>query len=387
MEKSYEEINEKINKRQAVVVTADEIADLIDRQGFDKTLRTVDVVTTGTFGPMCSSGAFINFGHSKPRIRAQRVWFNGVEAYAGIAAVDAYIGATQAKDEGENKLPNLRPKYGGAHVIEDFVAGKRVLLRAISSGTDCYPSQEVEKQLTLNECSDAFLFNPRNAYQNYACAVNVSDRPIHTYMGVLKPNFGNASYCSAGQLSPLLNDPTFQTIGIGTRIFLGGDVGYITGPGTQHNPSVPKGKNNVPRGPAGTIAVTGDMKKMSNQWLKAVVFKGYGISLRVGIGLPIPILNEDILRHTSVRDEEIFTRIVDYSHDYPQMTGRTMGEVSYAELRSGRITFRGKRIPTVSLSSYARAHEIANILKQWIERGEFFLGQPVELLDNGFSRK
>lgn len=385
MEKSYEEINEKIKKKQAVVVTADQIADMVDSQGFDKTADTVDVVTTGTFGPMCSSGAFINFGHTKPRIKAQKVWLNDVEAYAGIAAVDVYIGATQLKDQQfvEGELPDM--KYGGGHVIADLVAGKPISLRAISHGTDCYPAQSIEKTITLDECSDAFIFNPRNAYQSYNCAVNLSDRTIYTYMGVLKPNLGNATFCSAGDLSPLLNDPLFLTIGIGTRIFLGGGIGYVTGPGTQHNPNVPRRENGVPLGPAGTVAVTGDMKTMSANWLKGVTFRGYGATLRVGIGLPIPILNDEILRYTIIRDEEMFTKIVDYSHDYPQLTGKTLGDVSYAELRSGRIIFQGKEIPTATFSPYKKAVEIAQILKEWIGKGEFFIGKPVKLLPNGLE--
>ena len=387
MEKSYEEINEKIKKRQAVVVTADQIADMVDRQGFDKTAQTVDVVTTGTFGPMCSSGAFINFGHTKPRIRAEKVWLNDVEAYAGIAAVDIYIGATQLKDQQivEGQQPDMR--YGGGHVIEDLVAGKPVTLRALSYGTDCYPAKKIMKKITLTECGDAFIFNPRNAYQSYNCAVNLSDRTIYTYMGVLKPHLGNATFCSAGQLSPLLNDPLFLTIGIGTRIFLGGGIGYVTGPGTQHHPTVPRGENGVPFGPAGTVAVTGDMKKMSSNWLKGTMFKGYGATLRVGVGFPIPILNEGILRYTIVREEDMYTKIVDYSHDYPQMTGKTLGEVSYAELRSGRMKFQDKEIPTASFSPYKKALQIAHILKEWIEKGEFFLGKPVELLPNGLEPK
>jgi len=62
--KSYEEINAKIRAGQAVVVTAEEIIPMVAEQGAEKVAQTVDVVTTATFGPMCSSGVFLNFGHS-----------------------------------------------------------------------------------------------------------------------------------------------------------------------------------------------------------------------------------------------------------------------------------------------------------------------------------
>ncbi|MDH7480209.1 MAG: homocysteine biosynthesis protein, partial [Syntrophomonadaceae bacterium] len=95
IKRTYAEINQKIKRGQAVVVTAEEIIDIVERKGVEQAAREVDVVTTGTFGPMCSSGVFLNFGHPKPRIRMKKVWLNDVPAYGGIAAVDAYLGATE----------------------------------------------------------------------------------------------------------------------------------------------------------------------------------------------------------------------------------------------------------------------------------------------------
>jgi len=203
---------------------------------------------------------------------------------------------------------------------------------------------------------------------------------IYTYMGVLKPSLGNATYSSAGQLSPLLNDPHFLTIGLGTRIFLGGGIGYVIGPGTQHNPDVPRSESGVPIMPAGTMAVTGNLKTMTGRWLKGIHYRGYGATMRVGIGVPIPILNEEILRYTTISDQKIKTSIIDFSHDYPYGTGKILGEVTYAELRSGLVEIQGKQVPCFGQSNYSDAVCIARILKSWIERGEFFLGQPVELL-------
>ena len=144
-----------------MVVTAEEVIDIVAEKGYSKAAREIDVVTTGTFGPMCSSGVFINFGHAKPRIRMQRVWLNGVEAYAGIAAVDAYIGAAQvAENDPENKVYPGRFLYGGGHVIHDLVAGKEIRLEAISYGTDCYPNKKVDTVITLADVNEAFMFNP-----------------------------------------------------------------------------------------------------------------------------------------------------------------------------------------------------------------------------------
>jgi uncharacterized protein (DUF39 family) len=377
VKKSYREINEKIRSGKVVVVTAGEMIDIVKNEGPVKAAKRVDVVTTGTFAPMCSSGAFINFGHSVPTIKASKVWLNNVPAYAGVAAVDCYIGATEpCEDDPLNKVYPGEFKYGGGHVIQDLVAGKKVYLKATAYGTACYPNRFVEKEISIATLPNAVLCNPRNGYQNYNCAVNLTDKTIYTYMGALKPRAGNANYCSAGEFSPLFNDPHYKTIGLGTRIFLGGGTGYVTWHGTQHKPAAKRNEKGVPVTPAGTMWVMGDLKNMSPDWLVGVGLQGYGCSLSVGLGVPIPVLNEEIASYTGISDDDIFTQIIDYGNDYPNGISKSYGQVSYAQLKSGFITFRGEKVPTVPLSSFSKAREIADILKEWISKGRFFLGEP-----------
>ena len=393
MSKTIAEINEKIRRRKVVVVTAEEMVDIVAERGPQRAAADVDVVTTGTFGPMCSSGAYINIGHTNPRIRlgGAEVTLNGVPAYGGLAAVDLFIGATAIpKDDPANKVYPGVFRYGGAHVIEDLVAGRDVLLVAEAYGTDCYPRRHLRTYINIADLNQAVLLNPRNCYQNYNCAVNLSDRIIYTYMGILKPGLGNANYCSSGQLSPLLNDPDYETIGVGTRIFVGGGVGYVYSHGTQHNPSVQRGPNDVPKGGAGTLAVTGDLKQMKARFVRGSSYQGYGVSLALGIGIPIPVLNERVARHTGVSDAEIFAPVVDYGKAYPNCEPGNLGYVSYADLRSGSVKLNGKTVPTASLSSYSFALEIAQTLKDWISSGNFELTQPVAKLpgsESGYTFK
>ncbi len=380
MAKTIAEINDKIRQGKAVVCTAEEIIPLVRQKGLKQTAATVDVVTTGTFAPMCSSGAYFNLGHTKPRIKmgGGRVTLNGIPAYAGFAAVDLYMGATAlAEDDPRNKVYPGRFLYGGGHVIEDLVAGRDVRLTVNAYGTDCYPRRSLDAWVRLADMNEAVLFNMRNAYQNYNVAVNLGEKVLYTYMGVLKPRLGNANYCTAGQLSPLLNDPLYRTVGVGTRIFLGGGQGYVVAHGTQHNPGVPRTVGGVPRVPAGTLAVMGDLKQMQARWLRGASFTGYGVTLAVGLGLPIPILDEEILAAAAVSDEELVAPVVDYSQAYPNCQGETLGEVTVAQLKSGEITVAGKKVATAGLSSYTKAREIALILKEWIVSGSFLLTEPV----------
>lgn len=392
MPKTYAEINEKIHAGKVVVVTAEEMIGIVEEDGVKKAAEKVDVVTTGTFGPMCSTGAFLNVGHTTPRLKIARAWLNDVPAYAGVAAVDLYLGVTEPQ-EGDplNAHHPGQFRYGGGHVIEDLIAGQDVRLVAEGYGTDCYPRKKLDTWLNIKDLNQAYLCNPRNAYQNYGVAVNASAaRDIYTYMGVVKKDFGSANYCSAGQLSPLLNDPYYRTIGIGTRIFLAGAPGHVYWEGTQHNPTAPRGDNGVPKGGAGTLAVVGDMKQMDAAFFRGASFLGYGCTAAVGIGIPIPILDEDMARYTAVRDDEIVAPVVDYSHNYGHNEGQPFSFVSYAELKSGSIEVNGKQVPTTPLSSYRRAQEIAGLLKEWVQAGEFLLQEPIRLLpgaDSGLKFK
>lgn len=375
--KTYEEIQDKIEKGKAVVLTAEEIIDYAEKKGVEETAKEVDVVTTATFGPMCSSGCFINFGHSKPKMKITEAWLDDVLVYSGIAAVDVYLGATQIRhNDPANMYYPGDFRFGGGHVIEKLVKGEKVQLFGLSYGTDDYPLREIRTYLTIDDLNQATMVNPRNCYQNYNMAVNTSDKPIYTYLGVLKPGMKNLNYCSAGQLSPLLNDPFYRTIGVGTKVWLAGAQGHVYSEGTQHSPDSKRGENQVPMEGAGTLALTGDMKKMRGEYVRGVSLRGYGISLALGVGVPIPILNEDILRKTLIKDKDIYAPVIDYAVDYPERTGKVITRLSYEEVKRGEVTIDGRTIETGSLSSYDKAREIANILKEEIEKGIFQISKP-----------
>ncbi|HJJ36778.1 MAG TPA: homocysteine biosynthesis protein [Methanocorpusculum sp.] len=363
MEKSINEINERIRDGSVRTVTAEEMPDIVDELGVAGALREVDVVTTGTFGAMCSSGVFLNFGHAEIPIRMEKMYLNDVEAHAGLAAVDCYLGATA---ESETRHAD----YGGAHVIEDFISGKTIELRATGKGTDCYPRRSITNEFTLDELNQAVMVNPRNSYQCYSAATNMGHRAVRTYMGCLLPGHRNVTFSGAGALSPLPNDPHFAVIGSGTPIFLGGANGIIVGEGTQSSPGVGYG----------TLMTSGNMKDMSPDFIRAATMTGYGVTMYVGVGVPIPVLNEDIVRNTAVRDEDLMTDIVDYGT--PFRNRPTIRTVSYAELKSGSVEIDGEEIRTSPLSSYRKAREVANELKARIEKGTFLMGAATRPIDS-----
>jgi len=368
MAKSYEEINARIARGEAVVLTADEVSRMAAEASPAEIARKVDVVTTATFGAMCSSGCFINFGHTSPPLRMESITLNGVPLFGGVAAVDAYIGATEVSPDD--------PSYGGAHLIEALVRGDELLLKARGKGTDCYPRREIETWIRKDLVNEITMVSPRNAYQNYAAATNTTDKVLHTYMGSLLPRKGNVNYSTSGQLSPLLNDPYLRTIGVGTRVFLAGAQGFVSWRGTQFNTEKPRNDRGIPESNAATLMLTGDVKQMSADYLRAAYYEKYGVTLYIGIGIPIPVLDEDMAAAVSVRDRDIPALICDYGTEGHPAIART----NYEALRSGFVEIAGKKTRTAPLSSLKKAREIAQALKAQVASGVFPLAAPVQAL-------
>jgi uncharacterized protein (DUF39 family) len=372
------EINHKISRGSVVVCTVEELKTRVSEVGVAQTTKEIDVVVTGTFEPMESSGAILNLGHTDPPIKIRQCWLDGVYAYSGFGAVDLYLGAAQAAEPinmGEVTDGEDMRERGGGHVIEDLIAGKAVQLRATGQVTDCYPRASFETTITRDTINQFYLFNPRNIYQNFIVGVNGGDRPLFTYLGPLQPQLGNAVYSNPGAISPLLNDPNLRLIGIGTRIFLGGGVGYVSWEGTQHFPLQKRLPNGVPIGPAATLALIGDAKQMNAKWVRGCYFRHYGSSLMLGVGVPLPVLDEQVVVYCAVSDQDLVAPVVDFS--IPRRVRPTFGLVSYAQLKSGRIKIDGNVVRVAPLASIPFSRQVALELKQWIQQGKFMLTEPV----------
>jgi uncharacterized protein (DUF39 family) len=368
LQRTIAEINEKIEDQRIRVCTIETLKAWVAEQGVAAVAAAVDVVTSGTFDPMESCGAMINLGQTDPPLRVRQCWLDGVMAYAGLGAVDLYVGAAQPSEDPESER-------GGGHVIADLIAGKAIHLRAIGQVTDCYPRTAFENTITRDTINQFYLFNPRNLYQNFIVGVNGGDRPLQTYLGPLQPLLGNAIYASSGALSPLLNDPELDLIGIGTKVFLGGGIGYVVGEGTQHFPLQKRLPNDTPIGPAATLTIAGDAKTMNPEWVRGCYLRGYGPSLMLGVGVAFPVLNETVIQRCAVKDEELVAPVVDFA--IPRRVRPTFGLVNYAQLKSGKITIDGRSVRTAPLTSIYFGNRIAAELKTWIETGRFTLTEAV----------
>ena len=380
MKRTIAQINDKITSGRVVAWTVEEVKTQVAKLGIEEVFQQVDVVTTGTFEPMESSGAIINLGHTDPPIKIRQCWLDGIAAYAGFGAVDLYLGATAMADYNFNDADGDRREgvgweKGGGHVIEDLIAGKSIQIKAVGHKTDCYPRAIWENTITKNSINQFYLFNPRNLYQNFIVGVNGGDRTLYTYLGSLQPRLGNAVYSNPGAISPLLNDPDLNLVGIGSKIFLGGGIGYIAWEGTQHFPLQKRLPNRTPIGPAATVALIGDAKQMDANWVRGCYFRNYGPSLMLGVGVALPVLSEKVIHNCAVVDKEVVAPVIDFS--IPRRVRPTFGLVSYEQLQKGHVTIDGKSVRVAPLASLYRSRQVARELKQWIETGKFTLTEPV----------
>jgi L-aspartate semialdehyde sulfurtransferase len=374
MAQTISDINDKIKNLTAKVLTASELKQLVQEVGVKQATTQVDVITTGTFEPMESSGAIINLGNTDPPIKIRSCWLDGVSVYGGFGAVDLYLGASQEPD-GEISI-----NRGGGHVIEDLIAGRSVNLRVVGQPNDCYPRANFDTMITKDSINQFYLFNPRNLHQNFIVGVNGGDQTLYTYLGALKPRLGNAVYANPGAIAPLWNDPDLRLIGIGTKIFMGGGIGYVAWEGTQHFPLQKRLPNRTPVAPAATLALIGDAKQMDSQWVRGCYFRNYGASLMLGVGIPLPVIDEEVVAKASVSDSEIMTSVFDFA--IARRVRPSFGTVSYAELKSGTIRIDGKTIRTAPIASIYRSEQVAETLKSWILAGKFTLTEPVAFLDS-----
>ena len=100
----------------------------------------------------------------------------------------------------------------------------------------------------------------------------------------------------------------------------------------------------------------------------------------LGVGVPIPVLNAEIVAKCGVQDKHIVAPIVDFS--IPRRVRPTFGLVSYEQLKSGKIKIEGKTVRVAPLASIYRSRQVAIELKAAIDRGEFLLTEAVAKLPN-----
>lgn len=366
MERTYSEINDKIKTNKAKILTVAEAKGLIKDKGVKHFADNVDAVVCASFEMHTNVLLYLNFGQTDPLIYFSDAYINGVPAYP-LGPTDLAVSCVVHSPE--------NPEYGGAHVLEDLVKRKDLHLKANGKNLEVFPNKQFESWFNLKDLNQARLILNQGINQNNIVATNSGDKDINSHMGTLIGHLENSTYNSSSFLNPLINDPFCKTIGIGTKVWVGGAQGFVVGSGSNHNPLQKRNKQGIPVGPGITLSLLADIEHMQAKWVRGGYLKSFGPVLYIGVGVPIPVLNEEIAESLSITDEKINTTIVDFS--IPRRTKPTFGQCTYSELRTSTVLINKKPTLAAPLSSMAWAIDICNTLKESILNKTFLLAEPI----------
>ncbi len=367
MERTFDELNQKIKSGKVKVLTALEAKSFIKEKGIKTFFNEVDIVTCASFEMHTNAVAYFSFGQTDPMIYFSSCTVNNVPAYS-TGPTDFVLSCVAHSTEDQ--------MYGGAHVLSELVSGKDINLKAEGRHLEVFPNRNFETWFNLKDINCLKLFLNQSVSQNNIVAVNSGDKDINSHMGTLIAHMENSTFNSSSFLNPLINDPFSKTIGIGTKVWIAGSQGIIVGEGSNHNPSQKRNEYGIPVGSAITLSAVADVKNMNPKWIRGGYLRSFGPVLYIGVGLPIPVLNEEIAESLSITDDKISTTIVDFS--IPRRTKPTFGQCSYSELRTTTVLINNKPTLSAPLSSMAFAVEISEGLKKEIQNSNFYLSKPVK---------
>lgn len=292
--RSIEEINERIRRGEATVLTAEEVRDLVD-EGAVTELQDVDVITTATRAVMSGTYAVLSFRFAEQDsfIRALSARINGVPAYVGpcpnerLGHIDLIVFGTAHRDE----------RYGGGHLFRDLVARRTVCVEVETSDGRC-----ISRDLTLDEIPHARIFSTRNAFMNYSAFVNTGGVAMSTIFHAIPfpVSMSGASFSGCGILNPLKNDPLLETIGVGTRVLINGAEGFVIGTGTRCTPERPN------------LSGFADMHQMIPELMGGFVTSA-GPECITSWAVPVPVLSGNVLDAVMLPEKSIPMPVMDVS--------------------------------------------------------------------------
>lgn len=309
MQRTVEEICSKISRKEAVVMTAHEICQLV-REGKDIRMEDVDVVTTATRAIMSGTYAVMSFPIEAPRqfTRAKKIFLNGVPAFAGpcpnerLGILDLMVFGTSHS--------GLRPDYGAGHLFRDMVQQKEIEVSVITDEHDTFTSG-----ITLDHVPFARLFGTRHCFKNYSAFVNCSSEAVHTIFHAMgfSPELSGATVSGCGEINPVKNDPLLETIGIGTRFLMNGSEGFVIGDGTRSSAAKPN------------LTGFADMHGMDPQLMGGFTTSS-GPECIVSWAIPIPVTSQSVLDAIKATDEDIPLPVMDVARRKP------IGQACYGDV-------------------------------------------------------
>jgi L-aspartate semialdehyde sulfurtransferase len=292
--RTINEINQKIEKGEAIVFTAEEVSNMV-REGEKPNIKDVDVVTTGTCGIMSGTAAIfhINVGTPGSFKKASKIFLNGVPGFPGPCP-NEWLGSVDMMVYGTAHSVN-DDRYGGGFLFKDMIQGREIEIELESTH-----GEKIKSTTTIGDIGTARMIGTRLAFKNYTAFINPSYESVASIFHAINMEgpFQGLSFSGCGELNPLQNDPLLRSIKRGAKVLLSGSEGIVLGSGTRSSDLKPN------------LMISADMNQMNPYYLGGFNTAA-GPEVFNSVAAALPILNPEILKETFIRNEDIKLPVAD----------------------------------------------------------------------------
>ncbi len=365
--RSEADLRQRQARGQLRVSTALAFRQRVAAEGLEAAYAATDVVVASTAEFTDQASLVLNLGPSDPPIRIRRFQLDGVEGWGGHGSTDLVLPI------GGGLVEPLR--RGGAQVLAALLAGQELDLSASGDATALHPRRELESRLGLDRIGSGRLLLHRGIVENGVVAVSSAEGLTRSPYGPLLGPFGTALYGCSGAASIGLTMPGLALLGPGSPVLVAGALGWVSGPGSGHQPNPRRLASGHARSPGAVAALTVELQGLRPEWLRACFFEGHGSALLVAIAAPVPLISLAVARQAATPDHSLEAPVLDFS--IPRRIRPSFGAVPYSQLLAGQIPVDGQLVACAPAHSPRLAASIAEELLRQLQEDRFPLRLPL----------
>jgi len=370
--RSEADLRDRQERGRLRVCTAAAFRQRVGAGGLEAAYAATDVVVASNAEFTDQASLVLNLGPTDPPIRMRRFQLDGVAGWGGHGSTDLVVPI------GGGLVEPLR--RGGAQVLSALLAGQELGLTASGEATALHPRRELDTTISLDRIGSGRLLMHRGIVENGLVAVSSAEGLTPSPYGPLLGPFGTALYSCSGASSIGLTMPGLALLGPGSPVLVAGALGWVSGPGSGHQPHPRRLESGHARSPGAVAALTVELQDLQPQWLRACFFEGHGSALLVAIAAPVPLVNLEVARQAAVPDSALEAPVLDFS--IPRRIRPSFGPVPYGQLLAGQIPVDGHWLRCAPAHSPRLAASIAGELVGQLQEGRFPIRLPLAPLTN-----
>ena len=357
--RSETELQQWQREGQLQVRSATAFRALAQEQGLEQAYRETHVVVASDAELTQQASLVLHLGPSDPPIRVRQVRFGPAEGHGGHGNTDLVIPMGS----------------GGAPLLSALLEGQRLPLSIGGTPSQQQPKVELETELGLAEIPCGRLLLHRGICENGVVAVSSREGLTPTPWGPVLGPWTSALYSCRGPGSIGLSMPGLQDLGAGSPVLVGGAIGWVSGPGSGHNPATKRSPSGHALGPGACCALQVDLHGLKPSAIRSTRLPDGSSGLLVAIAAPIPLLNRSRAEQLLVPAEALSAPLLDFG--IPRRVRPSPASATYAELLSGRVRLGERQLSAAPAHSPRLAEEAAAQLEQMLQSGAFPLRLPL----------